>query len=192
MKKQRLLAMALLSLLAAMLLQWAIAKADQKNQMQEVFILKEPLAAGQFLDLTKCNRLLVSASGKERQTYLTKEALAKRPQIGEALNVGTVLLNSHLQTQRDAVFMHSMVIRLDNEAAHLGGFVPGEQVDALCYRQGQSQRLQGIEVLKIDVVSPLENPVFILTLRGEVSDLETLMLAQSEGIVRIIKKVSIQ
>lgn len=191
MKKQRLLAMALLSLVAAVLLQWAIAKADQNNQMQEVFILKEPLAAGQFLDSAKCNRLLVAASDKEKQAYLTKEALAKRPAIGEALNAGTVLLNSHLQAERDAVFMHSMVIRLDNEAAHLGGFVPGEKVDALCYRQGQSQRLQGIEVLKIDVVSPLENPVFILTLRGEVSALETLMLAQSEGIVRIIKKVSI-
>lgn len=192
MKKQRLLAMAVISLVAAIMLQWTIAKVDQKNQMREVFVLNENLAAGQFLDLDKCKITLLAASDKDKNNYLTKEELAKRPKIAYALNRGTLLQNSHLQSSRDAVYRHSMVIRLNDEEAHQGNFATGELVDAICYRQGESKRLQGIEIIGVEAVNQVESRGFILTLRAEVSDLETMMLAQSEGVVRIIKKVSIQ
>lgn len=192
MKKRKLFAMALLSLAAAILLQFAIVRIDQQNQVLEAYVLKEPLMIGQTIELSKCKVIKLVANATEQTNYLAKEDLLKKPKITRQLSEGTVLLKTHLSTDTEKTKGHSMVIKLDDEAAHQGNFQLGELVEVLCYRQGETKRLQNIRISNVELRNQLEEQGFVFTLSGDIRDLETIMLAQGEGIVRIIKKVSIQ
>lgn len=192
MNKKKLLIMALLSLVAAVALQIAIDRVNRTTQAQEVYMLKEALAVGQVVDLSKCMVLRLVLEEGEADNYLDRSALLNKPQLKQALNAGTILQKPHLTSDAKQADHYSMVMKLNHESAHQGEFAIGEPVDVLCYRQGEMKRLQGLEIIRIEREARMDESFYWLTVKGEARDFEAIMLAQSEGIVRIIKKVSIQ
>lgn len=192
MKKHKLIALSLMSVVLALVLQVVIARLDQNEQVRKVWVLNEAVASGQVLDMSKCVSMEVVEKAGQKDNYMTKEELLKKPQASYPLNAGTVLLKSHLSDANTRQESHSMVIKLDEESGHLGDFSLGEKVEVLCYRQGETKRVEQIEITSMNSVIQLDSTVYQFTLKGKVEDLEAIMLAKSEGIVRIIKKISVQ
>lgn len=192
MTKNKWVILAFLCVGIAAAVQWVLLESVSKNELK-VYALTKDVEAGHVLNASDCQVVKLKAvdftSTVESQNYVTQLETVSGQVVKTPLKRGMLLMPSQFKKESAANKQLSMVLSLDVQGAHLGQLAPKEQVALICSRQGQSKYYDQIRVSQIQVVSENSLPIYLVTLEGEANALTEAMLAQREGVIRIVKKI---
>lgn len=165
-------------------------KADGKAI--EVYALKNQCKAGVVIEPSLLMKVALPKEPLDSKQYANWQQLIGKTTT-KPLEANKLLEISDFAQNKNEEILQTMVLKMNAEQSHKGQLSKGEVIDLLCYRQGAVQRVDGLTVESVAVISSetAENQCYI-TLKGPADSLETLFLTQQEGLLLIVKKTTVQ
>lgn len=157
----------------------------------EIYVAKRDLKTGALVteqDLVKvevAENQVVSGALKEGSKILKKK-------LTRDLVAGKILTADDFEKAALPEKIESIIVKLDYEQGHGGQLTAGEEVNVLCYRQGEVSLVENLVVrgTEKDLVN-LGEGAYYVTLSGKSELLKSIVLAKREGSIHILKKTAV-
>lgn len=157
----------------------------------QILVLKKDVKKGSILGEQDYMKMEVAANQVVNGALKEGEKILKG-KLTQNLTIGKILTKSDYEVNVTEEKVESIVVKLDYEQGHGGNVTAGEQVNILCYRQGEVKLVEDLVVRNVekDLVN-LGEQAYYITLSGNSERLETLVLAKREGSIHILKKTAV-
>lgn len=194
MKTSKWVWVSLLTGFTAIIFQCYFSLQEYRSESQTVYMYmaSKDIELGQSIEAGDYKKIKVDLKDSKGGFMPMDEKSLNFKRASRRIPKGAIINSVDVKPSSNGVVKQAVSVKLAPENAYVGKLNIGEQVNLICYYQGELKTFEDLRIEDIQLEGQrLDGQWIYLSLSGEKEALENLVRCQNEGRIQIVKKISI-